>query len=228
MKHSISVVLRGSIVLIFASLANAGMIYTLNLDGCSGGCGTSPFGQVLLAQNGSNDVLVTLTLFNGDEFVKTGAGNALAFNLTGNPAITISALTSGFSVGPASAHASAFGTFEYTVTCTGCGPGASSPLLGPLSFDVQLAGGGSLSISDFVGNGGGHFFAADILGTNGATGNVAADGPGKSSSAPEPSATLLGLTGLAALSGIRRTLLSLSERSLRPTEGGIASSPVKF
>src|SRR5271165_250283 len=183
-----------------ASVASAGTLtYTLNQDGCSSGCGTSPFGTVTLTQTGSN-VNVTATLLNGDEFVRTGAGESLVFEVSGNPAITITNLTSGFTNnGPASA--STFGSFEYSIRCTGCGNGASSPLPGPLSFTAALTGGGTLSISDFIANGSGHFFASDILGDNNKTGNVGSSGPGvrgdggggSSSSAPEPPS--LGLIG---------------------------------
>ena len=182
--------------------ARADLIYQLTADGCSGNCGPqASFGSIDLHQVSSTEVLVTETLNNGNEFVKTGAGDALEFNITGNPAITISNITSGFSVGPAPDTASTFGSFDYSVTCSGCGNGGSSPLPGPLSFDVTVASG--LLISNFSANSGGNFFASDIIsGTTGKTGNVAAmNAP---TATPEPVSFSLFGAGLLTLGLFRR------------------------
>src|SRR3954451_24062690 len=78
--------------------------------------------------------------------------------------------------------------FNYSISCSGCGTGASSPLPGPLTFTAT--DGTILTPDSFVANSGGYFFASDIIGTNGGTGNVAARGPVP---APEPmSLALLG------------------------------------
>jgi hypothetical protein len=77
-------------------------------------------------------------------------------------------------------------------SATGCGPGASNKQAGPLVFDVTLNGGGAISITNFISNAGGYFFAADIIGNNGLTGTVASDcstdcgGGGGQSVVPEP------------------------------------------
>ena len=183
-------------------------LYTLTLDGCSGSCGAGPFGTITLVQTATGVVTVTETLAAGVAFVATGAGKSLEFNLNGDPAITIGSLTSGFaSTGPATA--STFGSFDYSVSCAGisCGPGASVVNPGPLSFTVTDAAG--VNVSNFIGNDGGFFFASDVLGVTGKTGDVAA-GPGTvtppppPASTPEPSSLLLFGTGLAAAAGLAR------------------------
>lgn len=209
-----SVFALGSAAIAHADAIGTTEIFTLNQDGCSGTCGTAPFGTIKLVQTSAGVVTVTETLAANEGFVKTGAGDALEFNLSGNPAITIANITTGFSVGPAPDTASTFGTFDYSVTCSGCGNGASSPLPGPLSFTVT--NGTGVNVSDFVGNGDpkspstDFFFASDILGNNGKTGNVAALGSTPTPpSVPEPSTLFLFGTGLVGAAGmVRRRLFS--------------------
>jgi len=215
--------LSSVLVLASSSFAKADAIGTtsvfqLTLDGCSGTCGTSPFGTITLVQTATGVVTVTETLkatTPAEGFVATGAGESLAWNLTGNPAISIGFLTSGFGITGATS-ASSFGSFEYSVSCAGisCGPGASVTNPGPLSFTVTDAAG--VNVSDFIGNAGGFFFASDILGVNGNTGNVAA-GPGTTPpppSVPEPSSLMLFGTGLTAAAGLaRRRIASAISRN---------------
>jgi hypothetical protein len=178
--------------------------FTFTQDGCSGSCGVSPFATVTITDFGSGAeayVLVTETLGAGDAFVRTGAGGALEFQLT-HAATSITDLTAGFSVARGTQTASTFGAFSNGITCSLCGNGASHPLSGPLSFQVW-----GVTTADFVANQDGNYFASDILGSNGNTGNVAAiDGPSGAAPliaqqevitpTPEPASVLLCFSAL--------------------------------
>src|SRR5262245_56024686 len=115
MKHFVLGALAGAALIATAvGPAQADVIYKLDIDLCSGGCGT-PAGLVTLHDVAAGDVHVDVTLFTGFKFVSTGAGHALSWNLKGDPAIAagnISGLTAGFGLGPANDHTSA-GTFDY-------------------------------------------------------------------------------------------------------------------
>ena len=178
-----------------------GATFTLDQDACTGTCGTPPFGTITLTDNGSGNaafVSVLLTLKAGENFAGTGAGEALEFNV--NKAVTINVLTAGFSAGVGGATASSLGSFTNFVHCDSppC-QGGSGPT-GPLSFTVSSATG--VTIANFFANSGGYFFAADIMGTNGNTGNVGAKGP--SSTVPEPISSALVGGGLLSLFLLRR------------------------
>ena len=177
-----------------APLMHADLIYTLTEDGCTGGCGPAPYGTVTLKQ-GTNQVLVSVALSPNENFAGTGAGDALEFNVAGAPAIQ--SITAGFAVGPAPDTASTFGTFKESVTCNTC-KGATGPA-GPLQFSVALTG---ITLSDFVANSKGYYFSADILGSNGKTGNVAANQAPITT--PEPASIALFGGGLVVLGIVRR------------------------
>src|SRR5207253_4523316 len=52
--------------------------FLITSDHCTGGCGTPPYGEVTLTQNGAN-VDTTVHLNTGYSFVETGAADNLVF-----------------------------------------------------------------------------------------------------------------------------------------------------
>jgi hypothetical protein len=163
-----SIVIGGLAVgILHITPAAADLQFTLDADGCSGGCGSvgiPPFGTVLLHQVVADTVRVTETLVPGVEFIRTGAGDSIVFDTKAGT--TLSAITSGFTkdVSLTPIHVGSLGNFNFGIVCSGCGPGASSPLPGSLSFTAGNPA--SLLLTDLVANSGGYFFAADIINPN--------------------------------------------------------------
>ena len=205
--------------------AMADIQYSLTSDHCTSGCsggGNPPFGTVTLHDNGGGSVHVTVSLLNGNKFVNTGFDASFMFNLVNNPVITVSNVSSNWSLddldgGNANSTAAAtgsnisfdgLGNFDYGMVCTGCGNGGGGGINGPLTFDVAASG---LTLASFAENSrnnqgtidpNGFVFGADILsGTTGQTGPVGASGPGtqctdcQQGNVPEP-------TSIALLGGI--------------------------
>ena len=159
---------------------------------------------ITLHQVDANTVEVTEDLADDVEFALTGAGDSILFNITDGKTVVLSDISDGFTLdtsGPPIHAGGGFGDFDYGIRCSGCGHGGSNPLPGPLLFTTT--DGTGLQVTDFVGNTGGFFFAADIINmTTGQTGVVATEGPCTSNcadipSVPEPQS--LSLVALALL-----------------------------
>lgn len=192
--------------LIAVTSAKADATYIFRNDGCTGTCGSAdPFATVTITNYGVGTnayVLVTETLAPSERYAGTGAGDALEFNVAG--AITVANVSANFGLynNGASDSASTFGTFLHAVTCLTCQGGKASNPAGPLSFEVHSAIG--VTSASFLTNVGGYFFASDIVGNNGNTGNVASDVISVAhtlTATPEPGTVVLLLSGLVLIGG---------------------------
>jgi hypothetical protein len=200
-----------------AAPASANVIqYSLDTFLGSGTPPAGPYGTVTLTDV-AGGVSVDVSLMAGNYFVggSGGAGAALLWDLSGGPTISISGLTSGFTLVSTTAgniHADGTGYWNYAVECSDtsvCGDGGSAPNFhGPLDFTIA-----SVTTADFVKNGNKYFAASDLcLGLSGGTCTVTGDVAAATilpstepeGDVPEPvSIAVLG-TGLVALAGFRR------------------------
>ena len=178
---------------VIAPMARADLFdLTANSD-CGSLCGT-----VSVTQDGTG-LDITASLQPNVNFVRTGNHNALTFDLAGIPVI-FSGLTSGFAVVTGGGKNPPFGTFEYAISCTACGPGGSNPLHGPFSFTIMPVTGTITPASLVQVNG--VYFSADIINSAGATGSSGA--PNRVPAVPEPTAIVSFGTGLLAVAYVVR------------------------
>jgi hypothetical protein len=218
------------LVLAGSGKANADSIFSLTYDSCTGGCGNgqgtnnNSFGYVTLHQINTTQVSVTLQVTQPSYVVNTGGGSnhaPLAFNV--DQSVAISALADSWSspstyfmAGPTNATISSLGTFSNEIACTpNCPNGASNGGAGSWMYFV-VTGSSALNLNDFITNSGGFYFAADIIGPSGNTGEVAAkNAPTISSSGtgvPEPASILTFGAGLLALGAAIRARRRFSVR----------------
>jgi len=171
--------------------------------------------NVNLHQVNTNEMEVTATLTGGAQwFVDTGRGQhpGFAFSLKGNPAITITNISSPWSstdvhLASVTTGGPGMGTFDYFFDNPG--PGGSAHNDGPLDFDITLAG---ITFNSFVkssGGDGGYYFAADIMNINNCTGMSGISSDPTPPPVPEPSSLLMLGTGfLCAVGMVRRRIMA--------------------
>ena len=174
-------------------------LYTLTLDHCTGGCGSSPFGTINITQNGANTVHFDIELANGNEFIQGGLpGSTVGFNLTSNVTVSLTNATlPGWSLdnggAPGSLNFDGFGAFEYSLNCCFSQTGGSHAQPGSIQFDLTGAGLTPAQFQELSTIPPGDtraFFAVDVLsGQTGNTGPVGTNTP--PSAVPEPSSIVL-------------------------------------
>ena len=171
-----------------------------------------PGGTVTVTEHGDGTLNVVETLLGGAR-IHEGNDNhdASAFTILGDPSLTISNLTAGFSVENASSGTGGseppFGTFQTSIVCdAACGPGYGGGFAGPLSFTIGAASPLTLASRGFnVSNGQNIYFTSDLVIANGNTGNVGAV-LSNTPSVPEPATWAMMLAGFGATGfAMRRT-----------------------
>jgi VPDSG-CTERM motif len=209
MKTQKSILITAAIALLIAAGSARADTFFLTSDHCTGGCGTAPYGSVTLTQSGAN-VDVTVTLFAGYSFVKTGAGGFMAF-LFDNSAITIANITNIQSsggptltavAGMPTIHADGTGDWMWGIACLSCAQGGAGAFTGPITFTVTSTTIAQMTVGHNVTGFGNELFVADVLAPNGNTGPVDANATG---TVPDGGTTLLLLgTALSGLGLARR------------------------
>jgi len=196
------------------SVENSSLTFLLTSDHCSctcgGGANPQPsFGTIVVTDLPGDVLGFNITLINGNKFVQTGLDLTFGFNLAGNPTLTYSGLSSGFTIPGGTSptqtsgtyHENGTGNFQYGVVWGGGGGGGNADTNPVLSFSVTGTG---LTLASLQQNAVGQYFAADII--SGTTGNTGAVDASLVTSVPEPEtyATMLAGLGLLGFVAARR------------------------
>jgi len=189
------------------SVENSSLTFLLTSDHCSGTCGggANPqpsFGTIVVTDLPGDVLGFNITLINGNKFVQTGLDLTFGFNLAGNPTLTYSGLSSGFTIPGGTSptqtsgtyHENGTGNFQYGVVWGGGGGGGNADTNPVLSFSVTGTG---LTLASLQQNAVGQYFAADII--SGTTGNTGAVDASLVTSVPEPETYAMMLAGLGLL-----------------------------
>ena len=190
-------------LLALSGAALADPVFTTNftIDGCSGTCGPAGtiFGKVTLTDTAAG-VDFDVAVLNGNKFNWNGQGhNTFSFSI--NPSKTITAAdvtiqTAGYQF-EAGGMEGTFGTFRDDVDHGANGTGTAD-----IIFSVA-----GINFSDFVKSTDGHpsvFFAIDVLGVNGRTGDIGSEFSGAVinpvvADVPEPSTWTMMILGFCGV-----------------------------
>ena len=124
----------------------ASLTATFDIDGSTGGLGAGPYGTVTITEDTLHTGWLDFTVTPGTnmQFHKTQNSNheAFYFDLNGDPAITIMALTAGFAVGPTGKNSPPFNQpWDYSIS-------VAANTAGPLTFKVKKTNNVALTIAD--------------------------------------------------------------------------------
>jgi hypothetical protein len=189
------------------SVENPSLTFLLTSDHCTGTCGgganpQASFGTIVVTDLPGDVLGFNVTLINGNKFVQTGLDLTFGFNLAGNPTLTYSGLSTGFTIPGGTSptqisgayHENGTGDFQYGVVWGGGPGGGNADPNSVLSFTVS---GNNLTLASLQQNAAGQYFAADIL--SGTTGNTGAVDASFVTSVPEPETYAMMLAGLSLL-----------------------------
>jgi hypothetical protein len=205
-RASLSGLLAAAAAILSMPTAGHASVYTLSVSDASAGLGAGPYGTVSVTQDADGVSLDITETLNAGFKIHGGNSNheALAFSLSGNPAVSVSkldgtALTGFALVSPSAGSIGAppFGSFDYALDCTGCGAGFGGGFAGPLTFKLTGASAltlNSLEFDTYMGNN--IYFSSDLVIANGNTGNV---GGTLTAAVPEPSTWAMMILGFAGI-----------------------------
>jgi hypothetical protein len=202
-----------------AALATAGashaVTYTLNVDGCSSGCGYTNYGTVEVTGQGTDTLTFDIELASNVVFFNQAGQPDEAFSLIGDPTITISGLPSTFGTNGSQAagshHESAFGDFDYAVDWLG--PPTNNDSLGVQSLVFTVTGPSALTLDSNLVGGQNIFFTVDVAAKVGDVINTGNIGATLTGGIPEPATwamMILGMGGIGATLRRRRSALALA------------------
>lgn len=189
------------LIVLGAAVPRPAAAATILFDVCSEGSLCNILTATTTLNGSAIDVAVTAPGGYG-LFGASGANRALGFNVVGSEAgLTVSNLTSGFSLAGTDMNVDGMGLFEYVLN----GPSTGSASFLPLTFTVSRTAGFLSDLDLFEVNSAGYIFAAHIRNeSTGLTGFTAATGIPVNTPVPEPASMLLLGTGLAAVAAHRR------------------------